>query len=225
MSNLAISNANLAEIYMKQAQTSAENASTSAGSAANLANGALQAQRAAEAAAERAETAADSGDYISLTNKPSINGVELSGNKTAEELGIGQPTDEQISEAVSDYLDTHPEAASTVGVRSIGEEKVEFGAVHGLLLDNGLRANFPNYDQLKLHTETAYGAYIQGQIAADGTVDTSKTGKVSEPFRCYPHEVLHLPKQLTVKVAYYTAEMEFISMSTTTAGVYEYTTA
>lgn len=223
-SNLAISNVNVAEIYMRQAQTSAENASTSAGSAANLANGALQAQRAAEAAAERAETAANSVDYTSLTNKPRINGVELNGDKTAEELGIGQPTDEQISGAVSDYLDAHPEATSTVGLRSICEEKVKFGAVHGLLLDDNLLSYLSNYDRLKLHTETAYGAYIQGQIAADGTVDTTKAGRVSEPFRCYPREVLHLSNQLTTKIAYYTAAMEFISTATMAAGVFEYTT-
>jgi hypothetical protein len=178
-------------------------------------------------AVDKPEGGAGSGqnlDYNTATNKPSINGVTLSGNKTAEELGIGQPTDEQISGAVSDYLDAHPEATSTVGLRSIGEEKVKFGAVHGLLLVDNLQSYLSNYDRLKLHTETAYGAYIQGQIAADGTVDTTKAGRVSEPFRCYPREVLHLSNQLTTKIAYYTAAMEFISTATMAAGVFEYTT-
>lgn len=123
-SNLAVSNANLAETFEKQAQTYANNASTSAGSAANLANGALQAQRAAEAAAQRAEAAADSGDYTTLTNKPKINGVEVSGDKTAEDYGIGQPSDEQIGAAVGAWLTEHPEATTTVQDGSITAAKL-----------------------------------------------------------------------------------------------------
>lgn len=47
-------------------------------------------------------------DYAALTNKPSINGVTLEGNKTAADLGIGEPSDEQVSMAVQDYLAEHP---------------------------------------------------------------------------------------------------------------------
>lgn len=46
--------------------------------------------------------------YGDLSGKPSINGVTLEGDKTAEELGIGQPTNEQVSTAVSNYLAEHP---------------------------------------------------------------------------------------------------------------------
>ena len=56
----------------------------------------------------------DSGqnlDYSAAINKPSINGVTLEGNKTAEQLGIGQPTDEQVSAAVNKHLTEHPVAA------------------------------------------------------------------------------------------------------------------
>lgn len=49
-------------------------------------------------------------DYDALTNKPRINGVTLEGNKTAEELGIGQPTNEQVSTAVNDFLTKKPVA-------------------------------------------------------------------------------------------------------------------
>ena len=135
--------------------------------------------------------------------------------------GIGG---EEISGAVSDWLEQHPEAVSAVGVRSVGEDKLRFGAVHGLLLDDDLRANLSNYDRLKLHTEVACGAYIQGKFNADGTVDTTKTGRISDPFRCYPREVLRLNNQLTQKIAYYTEGMGFISMTSVTAGVPEYTT-
>jgi len=63
-------------------------------------------------------------DYTQLSGKPSINGVELSGDKSLEELGIGQPTDEQIGSAVSGYLEAHPEATTTVQDGSITEAKL-----------------------------------------------------------------------------------------------------
>lgn len=62
-------------------------------------------------------------DYTELTNKPKINGVELSGNKTSADLGIGNPTEEQVSNAVSAWLDEHPEATTTVPDGSISPEK------------------------------------------------------------------------------------------------------
>ena len=42
------------------------------------------------------------GDYAALTNKPSINGVELIGNKTATDLGIG-PTFTSVTIAETDW--------------------------------------------------------------------------------------------------------------------------
>lgn len=50
-------------------------------------------------------------DYTALTNKPKINGVELSGNKTAAELGIEGATDEQVQTAVREYLTENPVSA------------------------------------------------------------------------------------------------------------------
>ncbi len=35
-------------------------------------------------------------DYSALTNKPSINGIELNGNKTSEDLGINTKLDEEL---------------------------------------------------------------------------------------------------------------------------------
>ena len=40
------------------------------------------------------------GDYYSLSNKPSINGVTLAGNRTFEELGLQPITSEDIQEIV-----------------------------------------------------------------------------------------------------------------------------
>ena len=65
-------------------------------------------------------------DYNDLNNRPSINGVPLEGNKTAEELGIGQPSDEQIGAAVGEWLDEHPEATTTVADKSITPGKTDF---------------------------------------------------------------------------------------------------
>ena len=46
-------------------------------------------------------------NYNNLTNKPSINGVELSGNKTSDDLGISGMTEEQeeqLNQATEDIL-------------------------------------------------------------------------------------------------------------------------
>lgn len=53
-------------------------------------------------------------EYTDLNSKPQINGVELTGNKTSADLGISEPTDEQVSAAVEAWLDEHPEATTTV---------------------------------------------------------------------------------------------------------------
>lgn len=68
-------------------------------------------------------------NYSDLENKPSINGVELNGNKSLGDLGIGEPTDEQVASAVSDYLTEHPEATTTVADKSITQEKLADFAV------------------------------------------------------------------------------------------------
>ena len=62
-------------------------------------------------------------DYAEIENKPSINGVELNGNKTGEELDIS-PSDEQVSNAVSDWMDEHPEAITTVADGSVTVDKL-----------------------------------------------------------------------------------------------------
>lgn len=83
-----------------------------------------------ESLTERVETLEQNGtgtggttNYAELENKPSINGVELSGNKTSADLGIGNPTDEQVSSAVESWLDEHPEATTTIEDKSINPDK------------------------------------------------------------------------------------------------------
>ena len=113
----------------KSAAQSEENAGISASSAAYLVKAAETAQTAAESAAVRAEAAAESlqnVDYTVLTSKPSINGVTLEGNKTSAELGIGQPSDEQVGAAVGNWLEEHPEVTTVVADRSITPAKTTF---------------------------------------------------------------------------------------------------
>lgn len=87
-------------------------------------------------------------DYTELNNKPSINGVELSGNKTSADLGIGNPTDEQVAASVEAWLDAHPEATTTVADGSITESKLADGAVSAQKTDfirfDGTSANLFN---------------------------------------------------------------------------------
>lgn len=65
-------------------------------------------------------------DYTELSNKPKINGVELSGDKTSADYGIGNPTDEQVASSVEAWLDAHPEATTTVADGSVTEKKTTF---------------------------------------------------------------------------------------------------
>lgn len=89
-------------------------------------------------------------DYAELTNKPKINGVEVSGNKTSADYGIGNPTNEQVATAVQTYLDEHPEATTTVADGSITEQKLADDAVSaqkaGFLSFDGVSENLFNKD-------------------------------------------------------------------------------
>lgn len=64
-----------------------------------------------------------SSDYSDLKNKPTINGVELSGNKTNSDLGITNPTDEQVISAVNAWLRENPDATTTIMDKSINPDK------------------------------------------------------------------------------------------------------
>lgn len=56
-------------------------------------------------------------DYTDLDNKPKINGIELSGNKTTAQLGIEIPTKTSDLENDSGFLDdTDTEEAETLAI-------------------------------------------------------------------------------------------------------------
>ena len=62
----------------------------------------------AELESQIPESGGGVSDYTELTNKPTINGVEVSGDKTSADYGIGNPTDEQVGTAVNAYLEANP---------------------------------------------------------------------------------------------------------------------
>lgn len=63
-------------------------------------------------------------NYSNLQNKPSINGVQLVGNKTTSDLGIVLEFDEtEIANAVNDYMTEHPVSAE-VGNGTVTYEKL-----------------------------------------------------------------------------------------------------
>ena len=49
-----------------------------------------------EALAKAEQAVLASGDYTPLINKPKINGIELSGDKTSEEIGIKVLTNKEL---------------------------------------------------------------------------------------------------------------------------------
>lgn len=61
--------------------------------------------------------AGDAGDYSGLTNKPSINGVTLDGNKTLSALGIPDIADVQSAQA--DALDAKADAQDALDATSV----------------------------------------------------------------------------------------------------------
>lgn len=95
-------------------------------------------------------------DYAELTNKPKINGVELSGDKTSVDYGIGNLTDAQVADAVDTCLEAHPEATTTV----------EDGAVTDAKLSDDLYKQLTGDERHKL-TEVEVTPIPKDQAGAD----------------------------------------------------------
>lgn len=113
--------------------------------------------------------AGGSGDYADLQNKPKINGVELSGDQTAEALGFGSPSGEQVDAAVSGWLDAHPEATTTVTDRSVTPGKTDFlehltsDRIETTFSANGYRGFATDYIEIGELT------HLYARVAIDGT--------------------------------------------------------
>lgn len=121
-------------------------------------------------------------DYTALENKPKINGVELTGDKTAEELGVGSPSDEQVASAVSAWLDEHPEATTSVADGSITNAKLAEGAVSVNKTDVFvLTEDKSSQFNLLAETEWEGNGYFNGTLWVENTSRyTSKLFAVSQ---------------------------------------------
>lgn len=64
-------------------------------------------------------------NYTNIINKPKINGVELAEDTSLDALGIGTLTDEQVSNAVHDYLAENPDAIGPQSSNSAHTYKTE----------------------------------------------------------------------------------------------------
>lgn len=84
-----------------------------------------QAADAAKVGEELRSLSDEKTDYANITNKPKINGVELTGDTSLDMLGIGAPTDEQVSNAVDDYLTENPGAIGLQSSNSVQTYKTE----------------------------------------------------------------------------------------------------
>ena len=85
------------------------------------------------------------GDYNALKNKPSINGVELSGDKTLAELGIEKYDDSQVKQMINN-LSYRKQEKSDVALKT--QDKTLVGAIneinHGLLDNVTFSADYKN---------------------------------------------------------------------------------
>lgn len=101
-------------------------------------------------------------DYVALTNKPSINGHELIGNKTAEELGI---TPEPLYVYCVDTLPGDPEPVA--GVSTYKDASYTAPITAGEILEayrNGDRVIFATNAPL-IPTPDAYTSYVYNELA------------------------------------------------------------
>lgn len=85
-------------------------------------------------------------DYEALKNKPSINGVELIGNKTAADLGLGDATD-------YDALENKPKIA---GVELEGDLSLEDLGIH----------DATDYDEMS-HKPSINGVTLEGDLSSE----------------------------------------------------------
>ena len=74
----------------------------------------------------KSKSSGGTSDYSELTNKPSINGVTLTGNKTSADLGISGGSDDIISVRYGDTSEATRQKIEDVINKKISEQKANF---------------------------------------------------------------------------------------------------
>lgn len=120
-------------------------------------------------------------DYVRLMNKPSINGVQLVGNKTAEELGI-------TSEPLYVYcVDTHPgDSEPSGGVYIYKDASCTVPMTVGEILDayrNGDRVVFA--DASRTPSPDSYTSYIYNELVRASVTYANGTSQPVTRVRFY----------------------------------------
>lgn len=125
----------------------------------------------------------DNKNYVDLENKPKVNGVELVGNKTTNELGIEIPT--KVSELQNDsdyatkgYVDSH---AGTGAVASVKVGNTTYNPVSGVVSIPAYPTTLPASDVkawAKADSKPSYTASEVGALPAS-TVIPVKTSQLT----------------------------------------------
>lgn len=164
------------------AEASMENARASAAGTAELANKTLQLQQAAEAAAVRAEAAAGAlqdGVYVLPVGGDELGGVKNGGNVVINADGTmdapdNAPTDEQVGNAVSAYLDEHPVAAGATEEQAAQiQANTQSADVLNAVLHNSVlyewpgldNALVPKYEGATIAVSVSTGAFARRAVA------------------------------------------------------------
>ena len=109
-------------------------------------------------------------DYTQLTNKPQINSVELSGNKTSTDLGLaGSSEVEELGNEVNQLAGDVTSLTATVG------EKVNYTDLTNYYTKKEADAAFATLDDLNTKIDTAE---LDTYIKAGTNVSISKSGNV-----------------------------------------------
>jgi hypothetical protein len=119
------------------------------------------------------ESGGGTGDYTELTNKPTINNVELDGNKTSADLGL-QPEIDSTHKVDADNVDDSSSTnkfATAAQISQITTNKAGIGAVANVGAKNLLDYTF----SINGNTDARTSNGVTFTINADGSISTSGT--------------------------------------------------